>query len=267
MTDSPHVRTVDGMRLAFGRVEQWDDRNARHLAAPAPRQHPDRARVMHPAHLPILNQDDVGACEAFQGVDALGCTPLYRTAELLGLSTVGHNPGYTKADALADVAFRWYDVITHDDEFDGAYTYNGSPNRSPHGSGDDTGTSTLALCRMLKARGLITRYEWITGGDVDLVLHHLDHGGDDGRGTVILTGWGWTQSMCQPGPAGIITTRGPDIGGHATILRGFDRRERLIVGRNHWTATWGSAGEYAIRFEDVANRMAEGGDQAVIYRS
>jgi hypothetical protein len=256
MTDSPHVRTVDGMRLAFGRVEQWDDRNTRHLAAPAPRQHPDRARVMHRAHLPILDQQDVGACEAFQGVDALGCTPLWR----------GHGQDLIDRSNATDTALRWYDLLTHDDEFDGAWSYGGDPHAHPLGSGDDTGTSTLALCRMLKARGLITRYEWITGNDVDAVLHHLDHGGDDGKGTVILTGWGWTQSMCQPGPAGIITARGPDIGGHATILRGFDRRERLIVGRNHWSRSWGNAGEYAIRFEDVANRMAEGGDQAVIYR-
>jgi hypothetical protein len=234
VTDSPHVRTVDGRQVAFGRIPQWDDRNALHLAAPAPQQHPDRNRVMHRSHLPILDQDDVGACEAFQGVDALGCTPLWR----------GHGQDLVDRSNANDTAFRWYDLLTHDDEFDGAWSYNGNPSTRPHGSGDDTGTSTLALCRMLKQRGLITRYEWITGDDVDLVLHHLDHGGDDGTGTVILTGWPWTDGMTRPDPTGLIRATGPVVGGHATILRGFDRRTRRIRGRNHWTSAWGYHGEY-----------------------
>lgn len=256
------------MRVAFGRIPQWDPQNARYLARPRAEAKPTRTRVLHRAWLPVLDQDDVGACEAFQGVDALGSAPLYRTAELLGLSHVGHNPDYTKAEALADVAFRWYDALTHRDEFDGAYTYNGNPTASPHGTGQDTGTSTLALCKYLKDQGRITRYEWITGDDPDLLLHHLDQGGTDGKGTVILTGWGWTRSMCQPGPDGVIKVAGPDIGGHATILRGYHRINGVwrLRGRNHWTTGWGLAGEYEISVADAGNRMAEGGDQAVIYR-
>jgi hypothetical protein len=257
MTDSPHVRTVDGMRLAFGRVEQWDDRNARHLAAPAPRQHPDRARVMHRAHLPILDQQDVGACEAFQGVDALGCTPLWR----------GQGQDLIDRTNATDTAFRWYDLVTHDDEFDGAWSYGGDPRAHPLGSGDDTGTSTLALCRMLKARGLITRYEWITG----------------------------ERRRPRPAPPrprrrrrprdrhphrlGMVTEHVPARPRrHHHRPRPGHRRARHHPPRVRPPRTphrrpqpldrdWGNAGEYAIRFEDVANRMAEGGDQAVIYRS
>lgn len=266
--DTPHVATVDGMRVAFGRVPQWDPANAQYLARTVHTfaERPTRTRVMHRAWLPVLDQQDVGACEPFQGVDALGSAPLYRKAELLGLSQAGHHPGYTKADALADVGFRWYDAITHRDEFPGAYSYNGDPAASPHGTGQDTGTSTLALCQYLKDQGLITRYEWITGDDPEALLYHLDKGGPDGRGTVILTGWGWTQSMCRPGSDGRITVKGPDIGGHATILRGYDRRTGRIRGRNHWRPDWGLAGEYEITVADAGNRMREGGDQAVIYR-
>jgi hypothetical protein len=157
-------------------------------------------------------------------------------------------------------------TITHNDEFPGAWTYNGNPDTSPHGSGDDTGTSTLALCRALKAQGKISRYEWITGDDPEELLHHLDKGGADGKGTIILTGWGWTRSMCQTGPDGQMKVTGPDIGGHATTLRGYNRTTGRIRGRNHWTPDWGLHGEYEITIADAGNRMTEGGDQAVIYR-
>jgi hypothetical protein len=252
-TSSPHLHDVDGQTVALGRVPQWDDNNARYLAAPRAVDKATRLRVMHRAFVPVLNQDDVGACEAFQGIDALGCAPLHKTGE------------YT-ARTATDAAFRLYEYVTHNDEFDGAWTYNGNPDSSPHGSGDDTGTSTLALCKALKAMGKISRYEWITGDDPELLLHHLDKGGADNRGTVILTGWGWTRSMCQTGSDGQMTVKGPDIGGHATTLRGYNRHTGRLCGRNHWTTRWGLNGEYEIRLTDAGNRMRENGDQAVIYR-
>lgn len=252
--DSPHVHDVNGTRVALGRIERWDPANERFLAAPKPAR-PARNQVMHHAWLPILNQDDVGACEAFQGVDALTSTPLRK-------------PGEYPAGTADDAAFRLYDYVTHHDEYPGAWTYNGSPHTSPHGDGQDTGTSTLDLCQALKAQGRITRYEWITGDDPEQLLHHIDQGGADGNGTVILTGWGWTQSMCATGSDGQMVVTGPDIGGHATILRGYHRVDGVwrLRGRNHWTPAWGLKGEYEISVADAATRMAEGGDQAVLYR-
>jgi hypothetical protein len=246
-----HAWRVDGRVIAMGHVPRWDDRNLNFLAtaqAPTTRTH-----VLHRCWLPLLDQDDVGACVGFTGTDALGAVPLYRPRSLVRTVAGGNDHG-----------FATYSVLTSRDTFAGTWLYNGSPIDRPHGTGQDTGTSLLSLCQFLLFQGKITRYEWVRG-NVELLLAKLGGSGDD-KGTVVLTGWEWTEGMLSPERDGLIQPTGRYIGNHATMLRGFQRRRNRVRLRNHWGASWGLGGEAELTIDAVQNRMDEGGQQVVLYR-
>jgi hypothetical protein len=253
----PHVHKIDGAEFAMGQVPEWHPRNQSFLA-PAPAYTPSRPRVSHRIWVPVQDQLKVGACVSFAGHQTLASDALHRLGS------------YSPSTDFPGIAFTTYAELTARDEFAGTWRYDpkaGTPGHPPAdspGSGDDTGTSLLAFCQWALERGHISRYEWITGS-VDLLLAYLGGAGTD-RGRVIFTGWAWTRSMCQPDSQGRIKVTGRPIGGHATVLRGYDREYGLIKGRNQWGKGWGAKGDFLMTHDDVQSRMDEGGEQVVLYR-
>src|SRR6478672_5137437 len=115
---------LDARSLAYA-IENGADRMGRKLT----NQHWDRV-------IPILDQGQLGSCCGNAGTGALGTQPFY---DKVGNTALGSTDG----DATADEKFavQLYSDATKADPYPGAYPPN------------DTGSSGLAICKVLAARG------------------------------------------------------------------------------------------------------------------
>src|SRR3954452_5461840 len=91
--------------------------------------------------LPVLDQGDLGSCTGNAGTGALGTQPFFDAA---GSEVLGH----AAHDAAAGEHFAvgLYEDATRVDGYPGVYPP------------DDTGSSGLAICKVLKKRGTIRGY-------------------------------------------------------------------------------------------------------------
>src|SRR5512144_770809 len=138
----------EGMRL--GRHLRLDARSLAHMvendvqamsATPLRNQQCDRPLV-------ILDQGTLGSCTGMAGTGALGTQPFY--------DKVGRNvlPPPNDDDACEQFAVQLYSDATKVDPFPGSYPP------------EDTGSSGLAICEVLNARGTIRGYTWARTGMV-----------------------------------------------------------------------------------------------------
>jgi len=141
---------------------------------------------------------------------------------------------YTEADALA---------LYHDET-----VLDGFPGTYPP---DDTGSSSLAAMKALKARGLITSYRHAFSPPVAVAA--LAHG-PIAVGTVFL------ESMFEPKNGRIIVdTRSAVAGGHEFVVDGWDPATQRVHMTNSW-GPWGVDGGAEIAFGDFAWLLSQRGD-------
>lgn len=173
--------------------------------------------VIHRHYGPVLDQGhlieqgivlpgrprDLGSCTGNSGRQCLNCEPLHRTGE----------PVYRETDAI-DL----YGAATRVDPWAGEYPP------------DDTGSSGLAVGKVLVARGDIDRYEWGFGIEDALRLATVD---------TISIGSEWTDGMFDPDPDGFITPTGATVGGHQWTVRGISWEQEWVLVLNSWGHGWG----------------------------
>lgn len=219
---------VDGHRL--GRHVNHDERSK---AFRAPQAATLRT-VRHTHYGPLLDQDGVGACTGFTGADWLNTAPAHRPRQ----------PYRTNADG-----FDFYSAASHIDPFPGAW------DPPLPGTGEDTGSDGLSVCKVLQSRGLIGGYDHAFGLDEALAALVL---------SPVMVGVNWHEDMDHPDPrTGIVSIGGDVRGGHEFELLALNVRDRLVTGLNHW-GNWGVRGYFRLRWDDLGELLEnEQGDVTV----
>ncbi len=180
--------------------------------------------------IPILDQGRLGSCTGNAGTGALGTQPFYDAA--------GHKvlPASGDPAALEDFAVQLYADATVVDGYPGVYPP------------DDTGSSGLAICKVLKSRATITGYRWARSPYGFLQLLQ--------RGPV-LQGMPWYEAFFTPDKDGFIDadptwSASKLAGGHeveavGVELDGTDAFNSVVTYANSWGSAWGDSGRFRMR--------------------
>lgn len=152
-----------------------------------------------------LYQDGIGACAGFSGAGWLAAM------------------GYPNIDD--GTGFAVYFEAQRRDEWSGE-SYEG--------------TSINAVCKVLRALGIIDGWTWCSSWPA--YLDALGH-------APVLRGWDWTDGMSEPNAQGILTdVKGDIAGGHATLATGRLTSWGITTNRNWWQRKphypWGHDGNF-----------------------
>lgn len=115
-----------------------------------------------------------------------------------------------------------------------------------------SGLTCDAGAQVMRRRGFIGSYRW--ANDLDEILDALV-----GIGQVTL-GMAWPTGMDQPATTGLVRYNGTfgDMG-HQVVLNGFNKKTRLLRGKNSWGRGWGNRGLFYLPFSDVPAILRDGG--------
>jgi hypothetical protein len=181
--------------------------------------------------LPILDQGDLGSCTGNAGTGALGTQPFF---DAVGKEALGD----AADDAAAGERFavELYKEATSVDGYPGAYPP------------EDTGSSGLAICKVLKQRGTIRRYRWARSAHG--LLRLLQSG-------PFLQGMPWYEAFFEPDDGAFIDSnphwRSSGLaGGHEIEAVGVELDEAdvfnsAVVYCNSWGTSWGEEGRFRMR--------------------
>lgn len=197
----------------LGRIPQWDSNNLKYQARTLLNATPELKFRKLPWKLSgNYNQGETGTCVAHCGVEGYESTPY------------GHLMGSWITP------FNLYREIVLDDD----YPENDSEATAP----DDqlqTGTSVLALMRVLKKHNVIPSYHWLfsTQDMIDFVRWQ--------DGAPLFMGTNWLEGMDDPSTEGIVHVTGRVRGGHSFLCYWYDAKRDLFWFLNSWGTSWGVA--------------------------
>lgn len=172
--------------------------------------------------VPILDQLQLGSCTGNAGTGTIGTEPYFSIIGQLFAKAYG---GFTEPAAV-----QLYGDATHKDPWPGAYPP------------DDTGSSGLAVCKVLKEKGIIGGYRWA----------RTPHG----LATLLQSGpvmWGapWYQGWFEPDRNGFVDTGtwGGVAGGHefenvSIEINSQDFYKSVLEFDNSWGTSYGDHGRF-----------------------
>ena len=179
--------------------------------------------------LAVLDQGNLGSCTGNAGTGALGTQPFFgAVGDVL--------PSTSDAVEAEKFAVQLYSDATVVDGYPGTYPP------------DDTGSSGLAVCKVLKSRGTIKGYRWARSAYGFLRLLQ--------RGPV-LQGMPWHEAFFEPDNNGFIDAdphwaASKLAGGHEVEAVGVeldssDAFRSVITYVNSWGTAWGDHGRFRMR--------------------
>jgi hypothetical protein len=180
--------------------------------------------------LTVLDQGQLGSCTGNAGTGALGTQPFY---DAVGSAVL---PKPDDGTAAEEFAVQLYSDATVADAYPGIYPP------------DDTGSSGLAICKVLKSRGTIDGFRFARTAYGFLRL--LQNG-------PVLQGMPWYNAFFTPDPQGFIDSdptwaSSGVAGGHeveavAVELDTTDAFSSVITYVNSWGSNWGDSGRFRMR--------------------
>lgn len=117
------------------------------------------------------------------------------------------------------------------------------------------GTSVRAGAKVLKQEGFIAEYRWTW--DVETLANAVLEKGP------VVVGSTWYSDMFYPNSKGLITATGSDLGGHAYVINGVNKKMELFRIKNSWGREWGKNGHAYIYFQDMQRLLDENGEAAL----
>jgi hypothetical protein len=179
--------------------------------------------------LVVLDQGQLGSCTGNAGTGSLGTQPFFdAVGDVL--------PSASDAAEAEKFAVQLYSDATVVDGYPGTYPP------------DDTGSSGLAICKVLKSRGTIKGYRWARSAYGFLRL--LQNG-------PVLQGMPWYNAFFEPDKDGFIDadphwSSSGVAGGHeveavAVELNSTDAFDTIITYVNSWGTGWGDGGRFRMR--------------------
>ena len=228
MTD---IKIIPSTDPRLGRVVEHDPRS-RHFAFRAP-EAVTLVSKRHKRWIDVLDQGSIGSCTGNSGIGALGTSPLYETVQSL-------NNDWTESAAL-----KLYSDATVADSFPGTYPPT------------DTGSSGLAIAKVLVQRG------WISGYKHTFTFMDMQAALQDGP---VLVGINWYGNFFNPNAMGEITIGTVDQveGGHEIVCDEIDMEKKRFGFTNSWGPNWGpKGGRFYASFDLMQRLLKEDGDVVV----
>jgi hypothetical protein len=216
--------------LPLGRHVEHDSRSR---AYAHPIEHLTLRSVRHQRRIPILDQGDLGSCTGNAAAGALGTEPFAATltpAQVSGIDEPFAVGVYSEATSLDDVP--------------GAYPP------------DDTGSSGLAVAKVLKRHGWTAGYtHTFSLQDALLAL----------TTTPVMVGMDWYDSFDEPDPSGLVRiASGAQVrGGHEIVADELDVDGQLVWFDNSWGAGWGAGGRFAMTWDTLGQLLDQDGDVTI----
>lgn len=185
--------------------------------------------------VPTFDQGKLGSCTGNASTGCLGTDPFYTETVKTVLAKLGVVLG-------EPFAVEVYSEATKIDDAPGQYPPT------------DTGSSGLAVAKVLVNKGLISGYTHAFS--FSALLDALQH-------SPVIVGTNWYDNMFTPDANGVISIGGNVAGGHEYIIDEVNVEKQLLGMQNSWGPGWGLNGRAYISFADFQRLLSEQGDVTV----